>query len=113
MLGFEIYIHRKDLIPDERSANPIGEGLIAQWVTGIHGLAWLDQMVKDGHAQFHGGNGYPLIYSAVAKYIVPHLPTGPITAQPENSLFQPRLKPDLIASCPADQLLHIEAWDQS
>ncbi len=49
----------------------------AAWQTGLNGIDWVHQLVKEEKAISLGGDGYPYIYMAMAKYLKPVVLTGP------------------------------------
>jgi hypothetical protein len=97
---------------------------LCSWSTGIGGLAWLDELVKEGKAEDQGGNGYPNLYSAKAKEILTVLSEGaPKYSGPtvigddyirigglNDAIKIDRSK---LNNCSPDDQLTIEAWDQS
>ncbi len=124
MLGYEIFVYRLDLVPDMTKVGLHEEGLLASWMVNMNGLDWLAALVKEGKAYRHGTGGYPERFIVNAKWIVPALVQGiprsecPIVfgedyVMPENWTGKPDRNMDLIATCPPDQLLCVEAWDQS
>jgi len=73
MLGWEIFITRKEPGLNEPSAKPP----LASWKTGLNGNAWIKNLVKQGLAKDLGSNGgYPHLYSAKAKEILPIISQG-------------------------------------
>jgi hypothetical protein len=117
MLGWEVIVQK------ESDVNQAGQSLMS-WTTGLGGLSWLDELVKQGLAQDLGGNGYPNKYSGHASIIlpkiVPVLPNyegkfvigdGYVLEGGENwaiKINQPK-----IDACSPDEKLLIEAWDRS
>lgn len=113
MLGWEVYVMKPP------------ETFVASWCVGIGGLAWLDDLVKEGVAQNLGGNGYPCKYSASAKVILPRICPQP----PKNENAKVVIGDDYILSgtdswkidlvqaeidkCQPSDVLIIEAWDMS
>lgn len=128
MLGWQIYINRSQswsgqAVLEESLAN---ETLLASWLTGLNGCDWIKRLVKEGKAKDLGSyGGYPHSYSARAEYVIPLIilslqtkTTGPTVIgddyvhlggfNSEIKLFADRIK-----TCPLDEELSIEAWDQS
>jgi len=66
MLGWEVIVKK------ESDADQAGQSLMS-WSTGIGGLSWLDELVKQGLVQDLGGNGYPNKYSGQASIILPKI----------------------------------------
>lgn len=124
MIGFEIFVYRADLVTDPEAYWPEEHALLASWlVGGFHGLDWIDELVKVGKANDLGGSGYPLRYTAMAKDFIPTLlkgiprPAGsPIIGDdyylPAGWVGKPEIQQNLSA-VPGDELLLINAWDQS
>src|SRR5688500_18438687 len=44
---------------------------IAVWQTGIDGLDWINELVKDGRAVGALGTGYPGAFFALARHVLP------------------------------------------
>jgi hypothetical protein len=125
MLGWQVYIN-KHQIRSEFAAEELlnDKSLIATWITGVDGLSWLYDLVKDGQALYLGGSGYPIRFTAKAailKSIVTNLPKnyqGSTVIGDDYvhfggfnqivKIYQKRMD-----SCKSDEVLSIEAWDQS
>ncbi len=114
MLGWQVFVFRRR---EEKRED------IARWRTGICGLRWLDNLVSEGLAEDRGGNGYPNLYAAPAHALLPFL-TGPLPENPTSLV----LGDDYVlpaggcsevvwdvdpATCSPEEMLFIEAWDQS
>ena len=124
MIGFELFVYRADLVSDSAAIWPEEKALLVSWlVGGFHGLDWIDALVKEGKANDLGGGGYPLRYSALAKDFLPTLLNGiprpagsPIIGDdyylPAGWIGAPEIRQTLSA-VPGDQLLLVNAWDQS
>ncbi|MBL8207065.1 MAG: hypothetical protein JNM09_22720 [Blastocatellia bacterium] len=65
MLGWEVFVYRHN---EATKAN-----LLARWKSSSFGVSWLDLLVKEGKAFDLGGSGYPCIYKAAARVILPVL----------------------------------------
>ena len=117
MLGWEVVVIKESEVDD------ISQYLIG-WTTGLGGLSWLDELVKQGLAQDLGGNGYPNKYSGQASIILPKIvPVLPnyegkfvigddyILEGGEN--WEIRINQSKIDACSPDEKLLIEAWDRS
>ena len=125
MLGWQVYINRhptRDGFASESSLND--ETLLATWVTGINGLDWLRALVKSGQAKDLGGTGYPHSYTVEARVLLPVLASlpkkdeGPIVVGDDYvhlGGFNEKIKihQSRRDACPIDEILSIEAWDQS
>ena len=102
MLGWQVIISK-------------GDDTLCSWSTGIGGLEWLDELVKEGKAQDQGGNGYPNLYSAKAKEILTVLSEGAPKYSGPTVIGDDYIKIDRskLNNCSPDDQLTIEAWDQS
>jgi hypothetical protein len=123
MLGWNISVYRL-----ERGAvrattkSPTGVRLAA-WQTGLDGLDWIDELVKEGKAKNLGGNGYPCRFTATAEHLIPHFVNGSPEAQSTLSFegsgilmegWKNKTATDqtAIAACPPDEWLLLVAWDE-
>ena len=119
MLGWAVIIFR------EEGSGHLGDPhRIADWTVGPYGIKWLNRMVEDGTAQFLGGNGYPLKYSALWKDLLPELlnqpegHTGP-TVIGEDYVMEPGWKgkmtvnKETVARCLPDDRVTINCFDLS
>lgn len=124
MLGYEIFVYRMDLIEMPERPGSKDSALLARWMVNLFGLDWLQELVKQGKAEFERNSGYPERFIVAAKYILPVLKAGVPRARsplvigddyvmPPNWIGDAILHEDRIAACPAEQLLRIDAWDQS
>jgi hypothetical protein len=79
VLGWYFNIYRQangGSEPARFSADPGPE--LARWDASFVGSRWLHALEKRGEAIDQGGQGYPTVYTAKAKYILPLLrPHGP------------------------------------
>ncbi|MEU8779092.1 hypothetical protein [Streptomyces sp. NPDC048606] len=114
MLAFNvsIYIPNPEQAQDPKNSKIYRhEKTLASWTTPTTGVSigWLDELERQGKAEEVLSSGYPVRFTAHARDVLPLLAGG--------SLFEkgstPFLKPELIAACPEDELLFIDAWDQS
>lgn len=106
MLGWLIWVYPK--------SNE--DGKLASWEVGVSGLRWLDALVAEGKAEKLNSNGYPTRYEARADFVLPLLENGslaPPTNKPQNWIGALKLNAENIAACTPDQVLVIDAWDQS
>jgi hypothetical protein len=97
---------------------------IAVWQTGLGGLDWLDDLVKEGKAILLGGNGYPTRYTATVEHLIPPIVDGPPMANevwgcgPQDILTEKWAGKTVIdyaaiKACLADEWLLVEAFDES
>jgi len=97
---------------------------LAVWQTGLNGLDWIDNLVKEGKAIDLGGNGYPDEYTAMAIHIVPRLHDDPPHAKKvwtfdKGDIITPQWlgkttkDQQAIEACRSDEWLIIQAWDES
>jgi hypothetical protein len=127
MLGWQIYVNRS---PSRTGASASEESLknetlLASWLTGLSGCKWIEILIEQGYGKDLGTyGGYPHSYSAKAKYVIPLILSlksktkGPTVVgedyvhiggfNTDIELFLDRIK-----SCPLEEELSIEAWDQS
>jgi hypothetical protein len=116
VLGWDVSVLGGDADSDDR--------ILAHWVTGPFGLAWIDKLVEDGKAKEIHSGGYPTAFSVSADVLIPILIAGlpetdspPVFGDdyylPENWSGSLHTDPEKLADCPKDATLIIEAWDQS
>lgn len=117
MIGWQIYIFQEKL-------QLTRESFLATWMTGPNGLDWPDALVKEGKAVMLGENGYPSLYTAPAKIILPIISHGPPSHNSPmvfgDDYFLPVgwtgeicIHDKNITQCDREGQLMIEAWDQS
>ena len=122
MLGWFIIISTQT--PQERDAGSDPERNLATWETGLFGAEWLKTLVANGKAEQLSFSGYPMRYTAAAGDVLPLIAAGPPThksplvigddyVQPPGWNGQASIHHARIASCRPDQMLTIDAWDQS
>jgi hypothetical protein len=107
MLGWDIRV-RREQAPRELP--------LASWSSGVLGLSWLDDLVRQHRAEDLGGNGYPKRYSMTAAVLFPIITQSVRTgeaAAPAGWGEQVNLERERMAACAADERLVLEAWDQS
>lgn len=118
MLGWEFFISRQHV----SAANT--EKTVAFWKAGIGGTHWIDALVSEGRAADLGGNGYPLRYSVTAGVLLSVLRRGlpnhegpPVIGDnyvmPKGWVGEGRVKLEILEAIPSDEVLLVEAWDQS
>ncbi|MEV4505391.1 hypothetical protein [Streptomyces klenkii] len=108
MLGWSIHISART--PEEAAADTTGHAALAHWTASLSGVNWVTELVKAGKAEQLSYSGYPCRYTARASDVLPLLAGGtPPHARPSGVW----MNAERIAACPADQILTIDAWDQS
>lgn len=122
MLGWEFFIARQ--IGNGEDARRAEAPLLASWMAGVGGTEWLDGLVSAGVATHLDGNGYPTRYSIPAGALVGVLGhglprhDGPLVIGDDYVLpggWTGNAKVDLdgLQSLAPNELLLVEAWDQS
>ncbi|MEN7430306.1 hypothetical protein VA599_06070 [Chromobacterium sp. TRC.1.1.SA] len=117
MLGWWIIIAAQSPTELDASATTI----LAKWEVAPEGINWIVDLVEAGKAEQIKYGGYPNRYAVRATHALPVLADKLLsdTFPTTNDKMQPtwlknvELHPDHIALCSPDQLLVIEAWDQS
>jgi hypothetical protein len=71
MLGWHFTIQK------ERRMEGLAPTKLAVWQTGIHGLDWVNQLVREEKVISLGGDGYPYYYKAQTKVLKPVVFGGP------------------------------------
>lgn len=125
MLGWHISVYRQGDggVSPATAQSPEGTRL-AVWQTGVGGLDWLKELVKEGKAIDLGGNGYPSRYTAITEYLIPLI----IDVPPGARINWLREAGDVVtdkwegktvvdgaavAQCRLAEWLLVEAWDES
>ena len=81
-LGWHISVYRQQNDGSSPASFGAGQGpRLAVWQTGLDGLRWLDDLVKQKNAIDLGGNGYPIEYTAMAGHIIPRIRDDPPEAK--------------------------------
>lgn len=123
MIGWWIVVAAQT--PEQRDEAADGKAsILANWEVGPGGTDWLHRLVKAGKATQLSFSGYPNRYTAQAGDVLPLLAGGPPAhrgpaiigddyVMPANWKGKLILHEDRIAACPSDQVLTIDAWDQS
>ncbi|WP_424892239.1 hypothetical protein [Streptomyces sp. XH2] len=112
MLGWSIHISAQT--PEEADSDTTGQTDLARWTAGLPGLDWITELVKAGKAEQLSNSGYPCRYTARAGDVLPLLAGGtPSHVRPQDTVSGVWMNSERIAACPADQVLTIDAWDQS
>ena len=131
MIGWWIVVSTQS--PEERDRSDQETrraALLAQWETSADGIRWLEVLTEKGKAERLSGGSYPNRYTATASDVLPLIEGGGIQppkdgmwifgidegeeyAQPPGWMGKLELHPGRIAACPVEQVLTIDAWDQS
>lgn len=125
MIGWWVVISAQS--PEERDRTALEDrkaAILAQWEVGPGGIEWIAQLVQAGKAIQLSGSGYPNRYTANAGDVLPLLVGGPPAhtgpaiigddyVMPANWRGNIELHADRLAVCSVDQVLTIDAWDQS
>lgn len=96
---------------------------LASWSAGIGGIEWLDELCADRKAM-RSGDGYPVRYRSTAGVILPIIAAGiPFGKSPQvigDDYFLPRnwggdvkINTGKVKECKSNDILLIDAWDQS
>jgi len=124
-LGWHISVYRQENDGSTPASFGAKHGTrLAVWQTGLGGLEWLDDLVKQQKAISLGGSGYPMEYTARALHIVPHLRGEPPEAKAvwsfdagdiitEAWAGKTTKDSNAMESCRPDEWLLIQAWDES
>ena len=97
---------------------------LAVWQTGLGGLDWVDEPVKQGSPISLGGDGYPTKYTAQIKQVRPIVLDRPPGARlhwgfDEGDILtelwcgKTTIDRDALDSCGSDEWILIRAWDES
>lgn len=123
MIGWWIVVSRQN--PQELDASANGKAAkLANWEASAGGIEWIEKLIVEGKATKLCGGGYPNRYAAVARDVLPLITGGPPShtgptifgddyIMPGNWTGNATIYDAEIAACPPDQVLTIEAWDQS
>ena len=125
-LGWHISVYRQQNDGSAPASFGAAHGQrLAVWQTGIRGLDWLDELVKEQKALDLGGNGgYPNEFTAMAAHIVPRLRDTPPEAKAvwtydAGDIITPQWlgkttkDADAMDACRPEEWLLIQAWDES
>lgn len=122
MLGWEIFIMRRPTQGGPTESER--ERLLGSWVTGLGGTDWLTKLAETGGAKDLGGNGYPLAYEVKVGTLVRVLAEGPPKhggplvidddyVQQPGHVVRVQIDLERLRSLDNDEILLVEAWDQS
>jgi hypothetical protein len=132
VLGWHISVHRltdpalRETGADAEAAlaaSALGERL-AVWQAGLAGLQWIDDLAAGGQGRTLLGGGYPSRYLIRARELVPRILAGPpaentIWIVGPNDILGPgwlgktTVDEDALRSCPPEEWLLVEVWDES
>lgn len=125
MLGWHITISRQaDGGMSPAQADAVTSVDLAVWQSGLNGLEWINELVKQGTAIRLGGNGYTSAYTSEAQYVLPQIAGGPPEAPgvwvsgPQDTLTdrwlgKTTLDVEALRGCTPREWLLIVAWDES
>ena len=123
MIGWLIIVAQQT--PEERDSSVGGNASnLANWETSVGGVNWLEKLTKEGKATKLSSGGYPNRYVAIARDVLPLITdmppphTGPTIIGDDYVMHgdwigNVVIDYNKIAACPSDQILTIDAWDQS
>lgn len=112
MLGWWITIYAYPKPPKDSFFMDVNNRVfLASWKSGANGLVWLDRLKRAGKARQLIQSSHPNRYVAKAADVLPLLANGGIN--PPGWIGKVETVPERIVACAADQVLTIEAWDQS
>lgn len=124
MIGWWIVISTQTPEERRRDADNRRASILAMWEVGLGGLDWLERLVTLAEAQKIRSDGYPNVYLAPARAVLPLLADGPPAhdnpmiigddyVQPPRWTRMVEIHADRMAACPSSHQLTIEAWDLS
>lgn len=123
MIGWWIVIAAQT--PEVReTATDRKAAVLANWETSVGGIDWVQTLVEEGKAVQLLAGGYPNRYAAQADAVLPLIADGPPDHSGPTVYGEDYVMPgdwsgnvtihrDRIAACSPNQVLTIEAWDQS
>ena len=129
MLGWHISVYR---LVDAQSAEPLLDALarlergekLAVWQAGVDGIAWIRDLVTRGDAVGSLGSGYPGLFFARARDLLPKIREGPpfshdVWTHGPTDILLPHwegrtvIHEGTIQGCAPDEWLRVEVWDES
>jgi len=112
MAGWQISVTTQT--PEEWNRNLDRDTILATWTTGAMGIDPFESLLERGEAVLLRSDGYPRLYTAWARHILPVVRAVPDLAAAEIvKAWYVTLRPPVIEACSPDQRLTIVAWDQS
>ena len=125
MLGWNISVYQQidEGTSPATTKSPKGKRL-AVWQTGLGGLDWISNLVKEGEAMSLGGNGYPYRFTVMAEHLIPRIVNGPPGAlrtwiSDESDVLTEKWEGETVVDgagvtdCRPDEWLLVETWDES
>ena len=125
MTGWHISVFRQEeAAAKPASPDPVKGARLAVWQADDEGLAWIQALVKSGDAIDLGSDGYPSLYTAPTKHLIPTIIKGPPAAR-ETWFYEAGdiltdqwagktiVDKKTIKLCKPDEWLIVEAWDES
>jgi hypothetical protein len=122
MLGWNISVYRQKNGGSGPGTGQADEAaMLAEWQTGFYGADWVFDLVKRGKATQLLGGGYPCLWTATARYVIPHLAedanevwvAGPYDILTDKWKGATVIDEATVVACGKDEWLLIEAWDES
>ncbi|UQX04691.1 hypothetical protein [Streptomyces sp. RerS4] len=115
MLGWSIsiYFPTPEQVQDLKSPKDHDQAQnLAYWTTR-ESVGWLTDLERQGKAKEIISSGYPWRFTALAGDVLPLLADAAKLGIGVHPFTGGAWVADEIADCPADELLIIDAWDQS
>jgi hypothetical protein len=136
MLGFHVSVHRLTLALADVRASMEGQGpesmlnsievgeRVAVWQVDTEGIAWINRLVENDLAVGNIGTGYPGVFFAPAKHLLPTILDGPPHAKKTwvfgvSDTIGPEwegrtvIDRDVARDCDPDEWLIVKVWDES
>jgi hypothetical protein len=122
VLGWQFFISRQDNTHCEVPAEEAET--VATWKAGLGGAQWIEHLIAGGKGVDLGGNGYPNRYLVTAEALRSLLQAGlpkhdgpPVIGDdyvlPRGWVGNARIDFELLRSINGEEMLLVEAWDQS
>jgi hypothetical protein len=97
---------------------------LAVWQTHVFGLSWIDDLVRNQQALPLPGDGYPNVFLALARHVLPPVLQGPpeanlLWASGSEDVLGPgwvgrtAVDHDEVSRASPAEWLFVEAWDES
>ena len=114
MIGWEFFVYRQGRTP-RFGVTP--ELLVVRWTAGGGGLRWLEPL-KNGQVTYLSGNGYPHEWRITAGVLRTALDSGVLKIDTSGTLGSGCIHVEvynrmLLDSLEPDEVLEMDAWDQS